>query len=90
MRLLAQSECYELEGIDGDMVDEAHEFVRLKQSMEMVGFSSETQRRIFSVLTAVLHLGNVQYKKVTQTGVALSDNTPPLVAGVSQGRLVKR
>ena len=45
-------------------MDEGHEFVRLKQSMEMVGFSSETQRRIFSVLTAVLHLGNVEYKKV--------------------------
>ena len=62
--IFEQSECYELEGIDGDTVDEGHEFVRLKQSMEMVGFSSETQRRIFSVLTAVLHLGNVEYKKV--------------------------
>ena len=45
-------------------MDEGHEFIRLKQSMEMVGFSNETQRRIFSVLAAVLHLGNVEYKKV--------------------------
>ncbi|CAG5114802.1 unnamed protein product, partial [Candidula unifasciata] len=31
--------------------------------MEMVGFSHETQRKIFSVLSAVLHLGNVDFKK---------------------------
>ncbi|ELU02859.1 hypothetical protein CAPTEDRAFT_226894 [Capitella teleta] len=31
--------------------------------MEMVGFSSDTQRRIFSVLSAVLHLGNIVFKK---------------------------
>lgn len=35
-----QSGCYTLEG-----EDEAHEFARLKQSMEMVGFSSVTQKR---------------------------------------------
>jgi myosin heavy subunit len=40
-----QSNCYTLEGVDGEFVDEAHEFERLKQSMEMVGFSTETQRR---------------------------------------------
>ncbi|XP_064649169.1 unconventional myosin-IXb-like isoform X22 [Lineus longissimus] len=60
---LKQSNCYTLEGVDGEFVDEAHEFERLKQSMEMVGFSTETQRRLFSVLSAVLHIGNVQFKK---------------------------
>ncbi|KAH9513297.1 Unconventional myosin-IXa [Bulinus truncatus] len=55
---LSQSTCYKVEG-----VDEEHEFSRLKQSMEMVGFSPETQRKIFSVLSAVLHLGNVEFKK---------------------------
>ncbi|GFO36528.1 unconventional myosin-ixa, partial [Plakobranchus ocellatus] len=55
---LSQSSCYKVEG-----VDEQHEFARLKQSMEMVGFSPETQKKIFSVLSAVLHLGNVEFKK---------------------------
>ncbi|KAJ8304274.1 hypothetical protein KUTeg_017857 [Tegillarca granosa] len=55
---LKQSNCYTLEG-----EDEVHEFARLKQSMEMVGFSPITQRRIFSVLSAVLQLGNVEFRK---------------------------
>ncbi|XP_052828159.1 unconventional myosin-IXAa isoform X11 [Octopus bimaculoides] len=55
---LSQSNCYTVDG-----VDEEHEFARLKQSMEMVGFSTERQHRIFSVLSAVLHLGNVEFKK---------------------------
>ena len=38
--MVLQSQCVTLEG-----VDEEHEFARLKQSMEMVGFSPETQRK---------------------------------------------
>ncbi|XP_074649621.1 unconventional myosin-IXb-like isoform X2 [Tubulanus polymorphus] len=60
---LNQSKCYTLEDVDGEIVDEAHEFERLKQSMEIVGFSQETQRRLFAVLSAVLHIGNVEFKK---------------------------
>lgn len=38
-------------------VDEQYEFSRLKQSMEMVGFTMDKQRRLFAVLSAVLLLG---------------------------------
>ncbi|KAK3592955.1 hypothetical protein CHS0354_036814 [Potamilus streckersoni] len=55
---LNQSDCFTLEE-----VDEENEFSRLKQSMELVGFSVVTQKRIFGVLSAVLHLGNVQFRK---------------------------
>ena len=55
---LNQSKCYTLDG-----VDESYEFARLQQSMEMVGFSPEKQHRCFRVLSAVLHLGNVQFSK---------------------------
>lgn len=41
--------------------DEKYEFSRLKQSMEMVGFSPDKQRRLFNVLSAVLLLGNVEF-----------------------------
>lgn len=40
---------------------EAEGFSRLKKSMEIVGFSQEKQHRVFSVLSAVLHLGNIEF-----------------------------
>ncbi|XP_071953625.1 unconventional myosin-IXb-like isoform X2 [Antedon mediterranea] len=54
---LNQSKCYTVDGCD-----EKYEFNRLRQSMEMVGFSHETMRRIFSVLSAVLHIGNITFR----------------------------
>lgn len=45
-----------------DNTDESYEFSRLKQSMEMVGFTAEKQRRLFAVLSAVLLLGNVEFQ----------------------------
>jgi hypothetical protein len=35
--------------------------------MEFVGFCSETQRRIFSVLSAVLHIGNLEFQPKKST-----------------------
>ncbi|XP_008578762.1 PREDICTED: unconventional myosin-IXb isoform X3 [Galeopterus variegatus] len=46
---------------DGE--DLKHDFERLKQAMEMVGFLPATKKQIFSVLSAILYLGNVSYKK---------------------------
>uniref|UniRef100_A0A8C5F0V4 Myosin IXB n=1 Tax=Gopherus evgoodei TaxID=1825980 RepID=A0A8C5F0V4_9SAUR len=46
---------------DGE--DLRHDFERLKQAMEMVGFLPATKKQIFSVLSAILYLGNVTYKK---------------------------
>ncbi|XP_073415934.1 unconventional myosin-IXb isoform X2 [Dendrobates tinctorius] len=43
--------------------DFRHDFERLKQAMEMVGFLPATKKQIFSVLSAILYLGNVTYKK---------------------------
>ena len=40
MLLNLQNECYSLEGID-----EAYEFLRLKKSMEMVGFPADVHKR---------------------------------------------
>lgn len=57
---LNKSGCYGLENID-----ERHEFSRLKQSMEMVGFTAEKQRRLFAVLSAVLLLGDYRITHTT-------------------------
>ena len=43
-------------------MDANFELSRLKQSMEMVGFCDDTQRRVFAVLSAVLHIGNVEFQ----------------------------
>ena len=53
-----QSKCYTLDG-----VDESYEFSRLTQSMELVGFSQHKQHLVFRVLSAVLHLGNIEFQK---------------------------
>ena len=55
---LNQSKCYTLEG-----VDEAYEYSRLKQSLEMVKITNEKHKLLNSVISAVLHLGNVEFTK---------------------------
>lgn len=40
---------------------EAEALGLLRKSMEIVGFSSEKQHKVFSVLSAVLHLGNIEF-----------------------------
>uniref|UniRef100_A0A8C6UX19 Myosin IXb n=1 Tax=Neogobius melanostomus TaxID=47308 RepID=A0A8C6UX19_9GOBI len=37
------------------------EYKRLHQAMEMVGFLPSTKKHIFSILSAILHLGNLTY-----------------------------
>ncbi|XP_059425036.1 unconventional myosin-IXb-like isoform X1 [Carassius carassius] len=46
-----------------DADDLQHDFERLQQAMEMVGFLPATKRQIFSVLSAILYLGNVTYSQ---------------------------
>uniref|UniRef100_A0A8D3BN83 Unconventional myosin-IXb-like n=1 Tax=Scophthalmus maximus TaxID=52904 RepID=A0A8D3BN83_SCOMX len=45
------------------------EYKRLHQAMEMVGFLASTKKRIFSILSAILHLGNVTYSVSEDTQV---------------------
>ncbi|XP_071524555.1 unconventional myosin-IXb-like isoform X2 [Panulirus ornatus] len=61
-RYLNQSKCYTIEGCD-----EQFEFVRLKQSMEMVGFTADKQHRLFAILSAVLLLGNIEFQPKKST-----------------------
>ncbi|MCP9259990.1 Unconventional myosin-IXb [Dirofilaria immitis] len=44
-------------------VNECYEYQRLKYAMDAVGFSQQSQQNIFSVISAVLLLGNIQYEK---------------------------
>lgn len=85
---LNKSGCYGLEN-----VDERHEFSRLKQSMEMVGFTAEKQRRLFAVLSAVLLLGNVEFyprKSYHHHDEAVGVKNPEVVALISELLRVKQ
>ncbi|KAM3604009.1 uncharacterized protein V6R79_005181 [Siganus canaliculatus] len=52
------------------------EYKRLHQAMEMVGFLPSTKKRIFSILSAILLLGNVTY--------TLSEDTEDLEVGPAE------
>ncbi|XP_050309561.1 unconventional myosin-IXa-like isoform X2 [Anthonomus grandis grandis] len=80
--------CFALEN-----VDESYEFSRLKQSMEMVGFTPEKQRRLFSVLSAVLLLGNVEFqprKSAYHHDESVGVKNPEVVALISELLRVKQ
>uniref|UniRef100_A0A7M4FKU1 Myosin IXB n=1 Tax=Crocodylus porosus TaxID=8502 RepID=A0A7M4FKU1_CROPO len=74
---------------DGE--DLQHDFERLKQAMEMVGFLPATKKQIFSVLSAILYLGNVTYKKkATGRDEGLEVGPPEVLDILSQLLKVKR
>ncbi|XP_023372904.1 unconventional myosin-IXb isoform X3 [Otolemur garnettii] len=74
---------------DGE--DLKHDFERLKLAMEMVGFLPATKKQIFSVLSAILYLGNVTYKKrATGREEGLEVGPPEVLDTLSQLLKVKR
>ncbi|XP_037674545.1 unconventional myosin-IXb isoform X3 [Choloepus didactylus] len=74
-----------------DSEDLKHDFARLKQAMEMVGFLPATKKQIFSVLSAILYLGNVTYKKrATGRDEGLEVGPPEALDTLSQLLKVKR
>ena len=42
--------------------------------MSVVGFDSSTQTLILKLVSAILHLGNVQFKEENNVAVPVSDN----------------
>nr|XP_021516299.1 unconventional myosin-IXb isoform X6 [Meriones unguiculatus] len=74
---------------DGE--DLKHDFERLQQAMEMVGFLPATKKQVFSVLSAILYLGNVTYKKrATGRDEGLEVGPPEVLDTLSQLLKVKR
>ncbi|KAM3876092.1 unconventional myosin-IXb [Diretmus argenteus] len=73
-----------------DEEDLRHDFERLQQAMEMVGFLPATKKQIFSVLSAILYLGNVTYrKKSTGRDEGLDVGPPEILATLSDLLKVK-
>ncbi|KAM7102074.1 unconventional myosin-IXa isoform 4-T7 [Ciconia maguari] len=78
--------CYDSEpdsfSVEGE--DLKHDFERLQLAMEMVGFLPKTRRQIFSLLSAILHLGNIRYKKKTYRDDSIDICNPEILPIVSE------
>ncbi|KAK5931233.1 hypothetical protein CgunFtcFv8_027396 [Champsocephalus gunnari] len=73
-----------------DEEDLRHDFERLQQAMEMVGFLPATKKQIFSVLSAILYLGNVTYRrKSTGRDEGLDVGPPEVLATLSDLLMVE-
>ncbi|XP_034031829.1 unconventional myosin-IXa-like isoform X3 [Thalassophryne amazonica] len=82
----AWDNCYESEldcfTVEGE--DLKHDFERLQLAMEMVGFLPATRKQIFSLLSAILHLGNIRYKKKTYRDDSIDICNPEVLPIVSE------
>ncbi|XP_051739248.1 unconventional myosin-IXAb isoform X15 [Ctenopharyngodon idella] len=72
-------DCFTVEG-----EDLKHDFERLQLAMEMVGFLPATRKQIFSLLSAILHLGNIRYKKKTYRDDSIDICNPEVLPIVSE------
>ncbi|XP_034541860.1 unconventional myosin-IXAa-like [Notolabrus celidotus] len=72
-------DCFTVEG-----EDLKHDFERLQLAMEMVGFLPTTRKRIFLLLSAILHLGNIRYKKKTYRDDSIDICNPEVLPIVSE------
>jgi len=66
---LNQSGCVRMEG-----VDDGELFGNVRIAMTVLGISNETQDSIFRVLSAVLLLGNIEFKPDGKEGCAIKNN----------------
>uniref|UniRef100_A0A8C5BKU2 Myosin IXA n=1 Tax=Gadus morhua TaxID=8049 RepID=A0A8C5BKU2_GADMO len=69
-------------GLEGE--DLKHDFERLQLAMEMVGFLPATRKQIFSLLSAILHLGNIRYKRKAYRDEAIDICNPEVLPIVSE------
>ncbi|KAJ7994672.1 hypothetical protein DPEC_G00251900 [Dallia pectoralis] len=75
----SEPDCFTVEG-----EDLKHDFERLQLAMEMVGFLPATRKQIFSLLSAILHLGNIRYKKKTYRDDSIDICNPEVLPTVSE------
>ena len=57
-----QGDCFEVNGIDDRVW-----YTRMVKSLEVLGVDSATRMRIFSVIAALLHLGNIRFMEDPDT-----------------------
>uniref|UniRef100_A0A671MWP1 Unconventional myosin-IXa-like n=1 Tax=Sinocyclocheilus anshuiensis TaxID=1608454 RepID=A0A671MWP1_9TELE len=77
--LCSAQDCFTVEG-----EDLKHDFERLQLAMEMVGFLPTTRKQIFSLLSAILLLGNIRYKKKTYRDDSIDICNPEVLPIISE------
>ncbi|TMS13486.1 Unconventional myosin-IXa [Larimichthys crocea] len=75
----SEPDCFTVEG-----EDLKHDFERLQLAMEMVGFLPATRKQIFCLLSAILHLGNIRYKRKTYRDDSIDICNPEVLPVVSE------
>ncbi|XP_057740612.1 myosin-12-like [Arachis stenosperma] len=70
---LNQSNCYEVSN-----VDDAKEYLKTRNAMDIVGINQEEQDAIFRVVAAILHLGNIDFVKGTEVDSSKLKDEKPL------------
>uniref|UniRef100_A0A8C4NSB4 Myosin IXA n=1 Tax=Dicentrarchus labrax TaxID=13489 RepID=A0A8C4NSB4_DICLA len=75
----SEPDCFAVEG-----EDLKHDFERLQLAMEMVGFLPATRKQIFCLLSAILHLGNIRYKRKTYRDDSIDICNPEVLPVVSE------
>ncbi|XP_049898051.1 unconventional myosin-IXAa isoform X5 [Epinephelus moara] len=75
----SEPDCFTVEG-----EDLKHDFERLQLAMEMVGFLPSTRKQIFCLLSAILHLGNIRYKRKTYRDDSIDICNPEVLPVVSE------
>uniref|UniRef100_A0AAR2JDQ5 Myosin IXA n=1 Tax=Pygocentrus nattereri TaxID=42514 RepID=A0AAR2JDQ5_PYGNA len=75
----SELDCFTVEG-----EDLKHDFERLQLAMEMVGFLPATRKQIFSLLSAILLLGNIRYKKKAYRDDSIDICNPEVLPTISE------
>uniref|UniRef100_UPI00358DF983 unconventional myosin-IXa-like isoform X3 n=1 Tax=Myxine glutinosa TaxID=7769 RepID=UPI00358DF983 len=68
----------------GDSEELKHDYERLKLAMEMVGFLPETCKQIFTVISAILSLGNISFRLKSVREEAVEVDGPEAITIVSK------
>ena len=60
---LNQSQCFEIAG-----ANDARDFADVREAFDTFGFEKATQQKVFSLLSGILHLGNLQFSEEDTEG----------------------
>ncbi|CEP64005.1 myosin family protein LALA0_S09e07470g [Lachancea lanzarotensis] len=61
-------------------VDDAADYHETVDALKLVGFSADTQKQLFKILAALLHIGNIEVKKIRNDASLNSDEPNLLIA----------
>ncbi|GET91725.1 myosin heavy chain, putative [Leishmania tarentolae] len=63
-------------GVDGQPVDDAQEFQRVRRALSMIGVPPETENCMMRVLAAILHLMEVEFEPDNNDKAQIANETP--------------